>query len=109
MTILTNLDVDEIRRLEEDRREKREANETRRNILRWLSLEDFEGTHERHFEKRFKNTGQWLLDDPRFTDWRDGAQSSLLWCHGARKLAVSYIIYIFALTHMIQRAQGKPS
>ena len=76
------MDADEIRRLEE----KKEENETRRNILRWLSRDDFEETYERHFKTRFKNTGQWLLDHPRFMNWRDGVQSSLLWCHGARKL-----------------------
>ena len=71
--------VDEIRN-------KQEAYEMRRKILKWLSPDDFEETHERYFKKRFGNTGQWLLDDPRFRNWRDKAHSSLLWCHGARKL-----------------------
>lgn len=51
----------------------------------WLSPDDFEQTHERNLQKRFEKTGQWLLDDHRFIGWRDEAQSSLLWCHGARK------------------------
>ena len=54
-------------------------------ILRWLSPDDFEQTHERHLNKRFEMTGQWLLDDRRFISWRNKAQPSLLWCHGARK------------------------
>ena len=58
----------------------------RKEILNWLSSDDFEETHERHSKKRFENTGQWLLDDPRFREWRNKAQSSLLWCYGARKL-----------------------
>ena len=86
LPFFTNLSVDEIHRLAEDRRATEEANIKRRKILKWLSFDDFEETHERHFQKRFENTGQWLLDDPRFTGWRDGAKSSLLWCHGARKL-----------------------
>lgn len=61
------------------------TDERRREILRWLSSDDFEDTHYKHFKKRFGNTGQWLLDDVRFTKWKDEAQSSLLWCHGARK------------------------
>lgn len=78
--------LDEIRRLEQDTTEKKEAIKSRRKILSWLSsAEDFEETHERHFQKRFQNTGQWLLDNPRFIGWRDGVRSSLLWCHGARK------------------------
>ena len=64
-------------------------------ILRWLSPDDFEGTHERHFRKRFENTGQWLLDDPRFISWRDGAQSSMLWCHGARRLHLYTYMYLY--------------
>ena len=64
----------------------KDADETRRKILEWLSPDDFEMTHERHFRKRFQNTGQWLLDHPSFISWREEAQSRLLWCHGARKL-----------------------
>ena len=79
------MEVDEIRKLEEERRYKEQADKMRKEILRWLSPDDFEETHERHFKKRFENTGQWLLDDPRFTNWRDETQSSLLWCYGARK------------------------
>ena len=79
------MEVDEIRVLEEERRNKEEANEMRRKILKWLSPDDFDETHERHFQKRFKNTGQWLLEDSRFENWRDKAKSGLLWCYGARK------------------------
>ena len=42
-------------------------------------------THERHLKKRFERTGQWLLDDSRFRNWKDETQSSLLWCYGACK------------------------
>ena len=55
------------------------------NILEWLSSADFEDTHERHFCKRLYNTGEWFLNDPCFVNWRDEAQSRLLWCYGARK------------------------
>ena len=64
---------------------EKHGDEERRKILRWLSPDDFERTHERHLKKRFEKTGQWLLDDPRFISWKNGPQSSLLWCHGARK------------------------
>ena len=81
----------------EDMDKKHEANETRREILKWLSSDDFEETYERNFKKRFQNTGQWLLDDPNFVDWRDGAESSILWCHGARKLQLHtlFIHYLY--------------
>ena len=85
ISLFANLEIDDIRKIEEDRKNKEEAYEMRKNILKWLSSDDFEETHERHFKKRFEKTGQWLLDDPRFRDWRDKAQSGLLWCYGARK------------------------
>ena len=77
--------LDEIYRLEEGRRKNEEAYEIRRKILKWLSLDDFEETHDMHFRKRVGDTGQWLLDDPCFKNWRDGTQSNILLCYGARK------------------------
>ena len=73
------------RSLEKDKRNEQLISETRQKVLNWLSSEDFEETHERHFQRRFEGTGQWLLDDSHFINWRDEVQSSLLWCYGARK------------------------
>ena len=89
------MEIDEIHRLEEDKKKKEEAYEMRRKILNWLSPDDSEETHGRHFKKRFGNTGQWLLDDSRFRNWREEAQSSVLWCHGARKLYL--VVYLNSL------------
>ena len=75
--------VDTVIRLENV--ERQEAIEIHGQILEWLSSDDNEETHEGHYEKWCENTGQWLLDDHRFISWRDKTQSSLLWCHGARK------------------------
>ena len=68
-----------------------QKHETRREIIGWLSENDCEEMQDCHVRKRFQHTGQWLLDDYRFTNWRDGRQSDLLWCHGPRKLQLSYI------------------
>lgn len=62
--------------------------------MKWLSPDDYEETHERHFKKRFGNTGKWLLEDPGFVNWRDGAQSGLLWCHGARKSHILTHVFV---------------
>lgn len=83
-SLLLNSKLDPIHQLVKDSR-RPETDETCRQILRWLSTDDFEETHERYYGQRAKNTGQWLLNDPRFIDWRDTAQSSLLWCYGAGK------------------------
>ena len=99
ITLWTNLEIDEIRGLEDDRRNKKIAYQMRKGVLRWLSPGDFEETHERHFKKRFENTGQWLLDDPRFGVWRDETQSSILWCHGARKSSLYICLCAYINTY----------
>ena len=99
--IYINLGIDEIRN-------KTKEVETRRNILKWLSPDDFEETHDKHFKKRFENTGQWLLDDSRFRGWRDGTQSSLLWCYGARKSQQYILAYVPILTPILQQVREKP-
>ena len=79
LLVYINEVLDEIRRLERNKKNMPKEK------LELLSLDDFEETHNMQFRKRYQHTGQWLLDDPRFINWRDGTQSSLLWCHGARK------------------------
>ena len=56
-----------------------------RDILQWLSKDDFEATHERHWKKRFGNTGKWLLEHRDFVCWKEESNSGLLWCYGSRK------------------------
>lgn len=85
----------------EEYKRKKETYEIRRKILRWLSLNDFEETHERHFKEIPRNTSQWLLENPRFRNWRDGQQSSLLWCHGARKSHNHSYIHAPILTYIL--------
>ena len=62
-----------------------EEDNNRRKILKWLSPDDYDETHERHWKKRFDNTGEWLIDDDRFSVWMDTENSGLLWCYGARR------------------------
>ena len=92
--------ADGIRKLREDEKHRLEADKKHRDILRWLSPDDFEEIHDKHFRKRYKGTGQWLLNDHRFVNWRDNAQSCLLWCHGARKLKHYFIIYSYRFTDL---------
>ena len=85
--LLIYLEIDDLHRLEK-------TDKMRRKILNWLSPDDFDETHDMHFRKRFENTGQWLLDDPRFLNWRQGTRSSLLWCYGARKYHNIPLLYM---------------
>ena len=56
-----------------------------RDILQWLSKDNFEATHERHWKKRSGNTGEWLLEHPDVVRWKEESNSGLLWCYGSRK------------------------
>lgn len=60
--------------------------ETRRNFMNWICTTDFEKEHALTFEKRYKNTGDWLLEEPVFKQWFDVTGSRVLWCYGKRNL-----------------------
>ncbi|KAL8897576.1 MAG: hypothetical protein Q9207_007148 [Kuettlingeria erythrocarpa] len=56
----------------------------RREVLEWVSKVKHEDKHQEIRLPRLDGTGQWLLEDTTFQDWR--VQSSkppnVLWCHG---------------------------
>ncbi|OAA63782.1 ankyrin repeat-containing domain protein [Cordyceps fumosorosea ARSEF 2679] len=57
--------------------------EGRGRILDWLSTARYDARHAILRRERAKNTGSWLLESARFTQWRDGlAASRVLWCNG---------------------------
>ena len=55
--------------------------------MHWICTTDFEKEHNSTFEKRYKDTGDWFLREPKFEQWFDDTNSSILWCHGKRKYA----------------------
>ena len=55
--------------------------------MNWISTIDFENEHALTFEKRYKDTGNWLLEEPVFQQWIDGTDSRVLWCYGKRNLS----------------------
>lgn len=70
------------KRLEEEEKE----DDIRHKVLSWLSELDFDHDHNRIFLKRYQDTGDWLVGSPKFKQWDDCKESSLLWCHGSRKI-----------------------
>jgi nucleoside phosphorylase len=55
-----------------------------RGILEWLSASsDFSKTQHVTRDCRVENTGEWLLQDPRYLDWC--SFGGLFWIHGAGK------------------------
>ena len=54
-----------------------------RDIIRWLSPLDYFRKQDEAFSKHEKGTGQWLLDDAKFKEWKTaGTQHRLLWGYG---------------------------
>ncbi|KIN03450.1 hypothetical protein OIDMADRAFT_39755 [Oidiodendron maius Zn] len=77
-----------------------QASQSRRaedlDTLKWLTATKPTEAHLRIRERRLPGTGQWLLETPEFTAWRDEEQvSNILWCHGipgAGKTIISSIV-----------------
>lgn len=62
-----------------------EENE-RCEILQWISKVQYEADYYNAQSGRTAGTGQWLLDDAVYQDWRKTSASICLWLHGIRKL-----------------------
>ncbi|KAF5257091.1 hypothetical protein FOXYS1_12402 [Fusarium oxysporum] len=54
----------------------------RREILQWLSKEPYRKHHQLVREGIVEGTGQWLLSDPVYLQWKEESASSILWLHG---------------------------
>lgn len=68
----------------------------RTEILRWLSPEPYIQHHEQIKQGVLLGTGQWLLSDPAFEEWKKESASSILWLHGipgsGKSMLVSIVI-----------------
>jgi NACHT domain len=54
-----------------------------RTIIEWLSTIEPEKKHHDIQDLRMSGTGQWLLENQNFIQWRDGiSPQKILWCHG---------------------------
>ncbi|KAL8645740.1 MAG: hypothetical protein Q9226_007163 [Calogaya cf. arnoldii] len=58
-----------------------EASKEREVILNWISNAKTSQKHHDIRLPRVEGTGEWLLQEPAFQDWRDG-QQTVLWCYG---------------------------
>jgi hypothetical protein len=63
-------------RLEDSRRTK---------ILTWASSIPYEDNHYTARQGHVGSTGEWLLKDERYREWRGSSASMILWLHGIRK------------------------
>ncbi|KAK4103336.1 hypothetical protein N658DRAFT_505699 [Parathielavia hyrcaniae] len=61
------------------------AQDTRTQILEWISTINYGQKHQTLQATRAKDTGHWILRTSEYTRWRGGQeqdQSNVLWCHG---------------------------
>ena len=70
--------------------------ETRSNFMNWISTLDFEEEHAFTFEKRYKNTGDWLIKEPVFKQWFNVTDSCVLWCYGKRNYLPNIISFVMS-------------
>ncbi|KAF2878160.1 hypothetical protein BDV95DRAFT_13028 [Massariosphaeria phaeospora] len=54
----------------------------RAEIVRWLSPVPYIQHHKQTKWDTLAGTGQWLLSDPIFKQWKSDSASSILWLHG---------------------------
>ena len=64
--------------------EKQEKSE-RQSILEWISGIHYEDNHQFARQGRTSGTGEWLLQDERYREWRASSASMILWLHGDRE------------------------
>ena len=62
------------------------SDDIRRRLLDYLVTFDFSLRQRKLSQARFFETGKWLLESEEFLRWRDGAETSRLWCSGIRTL-----------------------
>ncbi|KAL9093857.1 MAG: hypothetical protein Q9165_003780 [Trypethelium subeluteriae] len=58
------------------------ATSKRAVIVQWLSPEPYIQHHRQATQDVLAGTGQWLLSDPVFKEWKNESASSILWLHG---------------------------
>ncbi|MCJ1347419.1 hypothetical protein MMC31_005644, partial [Peltigera leucophlebia] len=76
------LDGNRATEVERQLAQERDAEEMRRNFMHWICITDFEKEHTLTFEKRYKDTCDWLLKEPEFQQWFEVTDSRVLWCYG---------------------------
>jgi hypothetical protein len=67
------------------------AEKKRRQVIEWLPSISFRTEQEDTYTRRIEGTGQWLLDNDVFQNWKTKSTSELLWVHGKHGCGKSYL------------------
>jgi hypothetical protein len=59
--------------------------EEREDLLGWLSKIHYNVHHRHNLQGILVHSGDWLINEPSFIQWRDSSQTSVLWLHGIRE------------------------
>lgn len=79
--------------------DKRNNEQDRARILSWLSPIPYSQHHKRVYGEVLEGTGEWLLEDDQYADWRDSNPSAMLWLHGIPGSGKSRLVYVVRCRH----------
>ncbi|PWW73722.1 hypothetical protein C7212DRAFT_218751 [Tuber magnatum] len=68
--------------------------ETRGEVLKWISPLELPDSHQDALQRRFEDVGTWLLQTNEFSDWAYGSADPILFCYGpgAGKACISSLV-----------------
>ncbi|KAK2764726.1 hypothetical protein CKAH01_04891 [Colletotrichum kahawae] len=72
-------------------RERKDAEERHQRVLNWLHFVPFISIQDTTYCNRVDETGEWLLENLEFQNWRQGVESARLWIHGKAGSGKSFL------------------
>jgi hypothetical protein len=87
--------------------QSRSSEERLGKICSWLSAPDPSTNYHRAHKQRQAETGLWLLQNPRFAEWKEGA-ASRLWLHGIPGCGKT-ILSSTIIEHLLQHCHSDTS
>lgn len=70
----------------------------RQKILEWISGIPYRENHDFARRGRTSGTGEWLLRNKRYREWRASSASMILWLHGDRECHHVHVLHRIFLT-----------
>ena len=78
----------------------------RMEVLKWMSSLPYTAYHNQNKKDVLEGTGQWLLSDPVFREWKNDSASSLLWVHGRSGTGKTKLVSIVIEDSLSQHQAG---
>lgn len=63
-----------------------------RKVIAMIASIDVESKHRKFQSLRFHGTGEWLLQNDNYLEWKHASSSSSLCCYGIRKYGLTWLI-----------------